>query len=100
MKISHRPKEAGSLDFSEGTQKRFLCYCPHCGKKVLYERHEFKTILRQLERKSMINRNVSVLSIWKRGVSESLSSIRFKRIKLIDVRNNIAPEGNLISSQR
>jgi hypothetical protein len=100
MKISHRPKEAGSLDGSEGRLKRFLCYCPHCGEKVLKDYDEWKIILRQLSDKSMLDKNVSILSIWRRGVFQSLTSMKFKRIKLVDVRNNIAPEGNLISSQR
>ena len=86
MIIPHRPKEAGSPDFSEGHMKRFICYCPYCQHKVLYEWEDFKRIVRQLLKHHYCDTRYSLVRILGRGIIQTIASIRYMRFRVVDVR--------------
>ena len=82
-KVNGRQKEIGSIDYSEGIMKRFVCYCPKCSGKILWSRGEMGDIVRHLQKRYLVDKKIYWIKEIKEGIFKSL---KYKRIKVVDTR--------------
>jgi len=77
-------KQVGTIDFSDGTQKRFICYCPKCRRKILWTYFEIQYIVRHLEKINLIPHRRGIIGRLKGIIGWGFNL----KIKIVDGRDN------------